>query len=59
MHKIKRILSGLFLLCTISVAAQTIDTNQAYEIHTLNGLAMDNQESACLEKNLRYGSSSR
>lgn len=45
MHKIKKILSGLFLLCTINVAAQTIDTNQAYEIHTLNGLAMDNQES--------------
>lgn len=45
MHKIKKILSGLFLLCTIGATAQTIDTNQAYEIHTLNGLAMDNQES--------------
>lgn len=45
MYMIKRFLSGLFTLCAIGAAAQTIDTNQAYEIHTLNGLAMDNQES--------------
>lgn len=46
MYKIKSIiLSGLFVLCALCVTAQTIDTEQVYEIHTLNGLAMDNQES--------------
>lgn len=46
MHKIKNILIGLLALCTpAGAAAQTIDPNQAYEIHTLSGLAVDNQES--------------
>lgn len=41
----RNLLSSLFVLCTLSAAAQTIDTSQAYEIHTLSGLALDNQES--------------
>ena len=45
MHKIRKILSGLLLLGTIGATAQTIDVNQAYEIHALSGLALDNQAS--------------
>lgn len=46
MYKIKSIiLFCLLVFCRLCITAQTIDTEQAYEIHTLNGLVMDNQES--------------
>lgn len=46
MYKIKSIiLFCLLAFCRLCITAQTIDTEQAYEIHTLNGLVMDNQES--------------
>lgn len=46
MYKIKSILlSAMFVFGTLFAEAQSIDTTQAYEIHTLNGLAIDNQES--------------
>ncbi len=45
MYKIKNLLFALFTLCALSTAAQTIDTSQAYEIHTRSGLALDNQQS--------------
>ena len=45
MHTIKNLLFGLIALCPLGGTAQIVDTNQVYEIHTLNGLAMDNQES--------------
>lgn len=44
MQTIKKLLFGLALFCTLSITAQTIDPSQVYEIHTLNGLAIDNQE---------------
>lgn len=45
MQTIKKLLFGLAVFCTLSITAQTIDPSQVYEIHTLNGLAIDNQES--------------
>lgn len=46
MYKIKSIiLSGILAFCNLCATAQNIDSGQAYEIHTLSGLAMDNQES--------------
>lgn len=45
MQTIKKLLLSFAALSALSTAAQTIDTSQAYEIHTLNGLALDNQES--------------
>ena len=43
--KIRNILTALLTLCTISIVAQTIDTNRLYEIQTLNGLVIDTQGS--------------
>ena len=46
MYTIKSILlSGILAFCTLCTGAQTIDATQTYEIHTLNGLALDNQGS--------------
>lgn len=45
MHTLRKIVSCLLVCCGLSSAAQTIDINQTYEIHTTNGLALDNQES--------------
>ncbi|MCD8092992.1 MAG: DUF4981 domain-containing protein [Bacteroides sp.] len=45
MQTIKKLLLSFAALSALSAAAQTLDTSQAYEIHTLNGLALDNQES--------------
>lgn len=50
MYKIKSIiLSGILAFCNLCATAQNIDSGQAYEIHTLSGLAMDNQESVELQ----------
>ncbi len=45
MHTLRKIVSCLLLCYGLSSTAQTIDINQTYEIHTTNGLALDNQES--------------
>lgn len=53
MDKVKQIIATLLLLNLIPVGkAQTIDTKQLYEIHTLNGLVLDNQESVNIDSKI-------